>query len=293
VRRSAGRDTRAAVLFLGPLFLFLGLFILLPVVGTIATSLYRDISFVDREFILFDNYLRLLGDDSFWRSVRFTLFFIVCSVPLELAIGLGLALFLNQPMPGRWFFRAAILIPWAIPAAISARAWQLIYNFHYGLANYLIVVSGLSESPVNWLGSSLGAFIALVAADAWKTAPFVAIIFLAGLQAIPDELHEQGRIDRASFFQRFRNITFPLLRPVLVVALLFRTIDGLRVFDLIYVLTGGGPAGSTNSLSLLGYRYFLAGDFGHGAAVSVALFVISLVLSIAYARMARFGGISY
>ena len=293
MRRSAGRDTRAAVLFLGPLFLFLGLFILLPVVGTIATSLYRDISFVDREFILFDNYLRLLGDDSFWRSVRFTLFFIVCSVPLELAIGLGLALFLNQPMPGRWFFRAAILIPWAIPAAISARAWQLIYNFHYGLANYLIVVSGLSESPVNWLGSSLGAFIALVAADAWKTAPFVAIIFLAGLQAIPDELHEQGRIDRASFFQRFRNITFPLLRPVLVVALLFRTIDGLRVFDLIYVLTGGGPAGSTNSLSLLGYRYFLAGDFGHGAAVSVALFVISLVLSIAYARMARFGGISY
>jgi multiple sugar transport system permease protein len=126
-----------------------------------------------------------------------------------------------------------------------------------------------------------------VVSDVWKTTPFVAIILLAGLQAIPDELYSQARVDRANFLQRFFKITLPLLKPVLIVALLFRTIDALRIFDLIYVLTGGGPGGATTSFSLYGYKYFLAGDFGYGSSVSVILFIIALGLSVFYVRLGK------
>lgn len=195
---------------------------------------------------------------------------------------------LNESFPFRGLLRACILIPWAIPAVISGRIFELIYNYHYGLANFLLRQAGLTEFPVNWLGSSPGAFFALVAADVWKTTPFVAIILLAGLSGIPEELYRQARVDGASLPQRFFRITLPLLRPVLLVALLFRTIDALRIFDVIYVLTGGGPGGFTTSLSLYGYEYFLAGDFGYGSAVSFVLFLLALSLSIVYVRLSGY-----
>lgn len=261
--------------------------ILLPVLGTIWTSLHRDVTFLDREFIGLENYRELLSDEAFVQSLRFTLLFIAVTVPLELALGLGFALLLDRAIPGRGLWRACVLIPWAVPAAISARGWELIYNFHYGLANAALVGLGADE-PVNFLGTEAGAFFAVVVADAWKTTPFVAIILLAGLQAVPRELYEQAKIDGASAGRAFLHVMLPMLKPVLITALLFRTIDAMRIFDLLYVLTGGGPGGATRSVSLYAYKFFNSGDFGFGSAASVVLFAAAFVLAVAYIRIGRF-----
>jgi multiple sugar transport system permease protein len=142
---------------------------------------------------------------------------------------------------------------------------------------------------VNWLGSPVSAFFALVLADVWKTTPFVAIILLAGLQTIPEEIYEQARVDGTNLFQRFFSITLPMLRPVVAVALIFRSIDTIRILDLIYVVTDGGPGGSTTSMSLYGYKYFNEGDFGYGSAVAVILFLLAFLLSVSYLRVGGFG----
>jgi len=280
---------RAAALFIAPLLLLIGLFILIPVIGTIIGSLFRDVAFLPRRFVGLANYGRLFSDDRFWQAVRFTLLFIAISVPLEIVLGLALALLMDADTPVRGLLRACVLIPWAIPAAISGRTWELIYNYSYGLANAIARWLHVSSDPVNWLGTSFGAFSAVIVADVWKTTPFVAIILLAGLQAIPKELYQQARVDRAGLFTAFWSITLPLSRPVVVVALLFRTIDGLRIFDLVYVLTHGGPGGSTTSVSLYAYEYFLTSDFGYGSAISIVLFLMALALSLVYVKVGRFG----
>lgn len=274
--------------FLAPLAAFVAAFVIVPVIGTFANSLMQDVTFLPKEFVGTGNYRALLSDPGFRQALRFTCLFTLVSVPLELLLGMAFALLLARPSPARGILRACVLVPWAIPAAVSGRVFELIYNYQYGLANFLAGTLGLADRPVNWLGTPFAAFAALVTADAWKTTPFVAIILLAGLSAIPDELYLQAEIDRAGFLRRFSRVTLPLLSPVLVVALLFRTIDALRVFDLVFVLTGGGPGGSTTSLSLYGYRYFLGGDFGYGSAVSVILFLIAFGLSVLYVRVGGF-----
>lgn len=282
------KELRSSFLYILPLAVFMALLIVVPVLAAVLNSLFRDISYLDRQFVWLENFRRLAADDGFWQAARFTSLFTLVSVPLEVVLGLAFALLLNEAVPLRGLLRACVLIPWAIPAAISGRAFELIYNYQYGLANFLCRQLGVVEQPVNWLGSAPGAFFAVVAADAWKTTPFVTVIFLAGLSAIPGELYRQAQVDGANMVQRFFRITLPLLRPVLLVALLFRTIDALRIFDVIYVLTGGGPGGATTSLSLYGYDYFLAGDFGYGSAVSVALFAIAFSLALFYVRLSGY-----
>jgi len=280
---------RQAAGYLWPLVLLVGLLVLLPVIGTVIDSLFRDVAFLPRRFVGLVNYGRLLGDPAFWQSARFTLLFTLVSVPLELALGLGIALVLREAFPGRGLLRAVVLVPWAIPAAVSGRVFELITRSAHGAATWLLQTLGLADGPVNWLGTPAGAFGSLVVADAWKTAPFVAIILLAGLAHIPDDLYDQARVDGAGLWRRFTAITLPLLRPVLVVACLFRTIEALRIFDVIYVLTGGGPGGATTSLSLLAYDQFAAGDLGYGAAASTVLFLLTFALALVTVRLGRFG----
>ncbi len=282
------KETRTGLLFNTPLVVTAVVFILIPVVGTIITSLNRDVTFLPSEFLGLKNYSRMLGDAHFWQSVRFTLFFVLASVTLELLFGLIFALVLNETLPARGLFRVAILIPWAIPIAISGRIWQLIYNYEYGLLNYLVQFFGITNEPVSWLGSSFGAFASVVIADVWKTTPFMTIIILAGLSTIPRDLYRQAMIDGTNFIQRFLRLTLPLLRPVIVVALLFRTVDAIRIFDLVYVLTGGGPGGSTTSISLYAYNYYVTGDFGYGSAVSVIVFFLAAILAFAYIKLGKF-----
>jgi multiple sugar transport system permease protein len=282
-------EWRPALGFLAPLAAFVIALILLPVLGTFWNSLFLDVTFLPRRFIGFDNYTGLWHDPAFWRSLRFTVLFVLISVPLETLLGLFIALILNEAFPLRGLLRACVLIPWAIPAAVSGRAFELIYNASYGAANFVLRSAGVIDAPVNWLGTEVGAFAAVVVADTWKTTPFAAILLLAGLSAIPEDLYRQAMVDRATFVQRFYRITVPLLRPVLVVTILFRSVEALRIFDIIFVLTGGGPGGSTLSLSLLSYRYFSSGDFGYASAVSVILFFLALVFSVLYARLGGFG----
>ena len=282
-------DARGAWLFNLPLILLVAAFILIPVGGTLLTSLHRDVTFLPERFTGLQNYLRLMTDVHFWHSLGFTLRFVLVSVALELVFGLAFALLLNESMPGRGLLRVVLLVPWAIPLAVSARVWELVYNFDFGLLNALLQGIGLTQGPINWLGSPAGAFAALVISDVWKTTPFMTVILLAGLAAIPGDLYRQAMVDGTHFLQRFGHITLPLLRPVVAVALLFRTIDAVRIFDLIYVLTGGGPGGATTSISLYAFRYYVSGDFGYGSAVSLVVFLLAGLLAVGYIRAGRFG----
>ncbi|MFZ1947527.1 MAG: sugar ABC transporter permease [bacterium] len=287
--RGLAEDRLAACGFLLPLVAVAAVFVAIPIAGTVWTSLVQDVSYLPSRFVGAANYKRLLADHNFWRSLRFTLLFVAVSVPLELALGVIFALILNEKLRLRGLLRAAVLIPWAVPTVVAARTWELIYNYSYGLANWLAVGTGLAAEPLNWLGTAASAFSALVVADVWKTTPFVAIIVLAGLQTVPEEIYEQAKVDGARLHQRFFKITLPVLKPVIAVALVFRTIDAVRVLDLIYVVTGGGPGGATTSMSLYGYRFFNEGDFGYGSTIAVAVFVIALALSAAYLKAGQFG----
>ena len=285
----SGRDQKTAYAFIAPMVLVVVAFVVLPVVGTFWLSLLREVTYLPSQFVGLSNFARLLKDPQFWQSLRFTAAFTSVCVPLEIGLGLVFALILNERLPARSLLRAAVLVPWAVPTIVSARTWELIYNYSYGLANYIVMAFNPGSQPINWLGSPLSAFAALVIADVWKTTPFVAIILLAGLQTIPEEVYEHAKVDGADLFQRFFKITLPLLKPALAVALIFRTIDTVRIMDLIYVVTNGGPGGSTTSLSLLGYKYFNEGDFGYGSAVAVVVFAVAFVLSISYLKVTGFG----
>lgn len=221
-----------------------------------------------------DNYVRIAGDGRFWQSFSTTILFTSASVLLELLLGLGIALVLNQQFQGRSLVRTIAILPWALPTALIGLAWAWIFNDQFGVANDILLRLGLIQTGINWLGDPVLAMIAVVFADVWKTTPFISILLLAGLQSIPQDLYEAHRIDGASPWQSFRQITLPLLVPQILIALLFRFAQAFGIFDLIAVMTGGGPGGATEVLSLYIYstvmRYL---DFGYGAALIVVTFL--------------------
>jgi multiple sugar transport system permease protein len=264
------------------------IFILVPVIGTIITSLHKDVSYLPLQFVGLDNYIKIFSSSGFWSAAGFTILFSAAAVAIELILGLIFALLLNETFPGRGYLRAVVLIPWAIPTIISSRIWELMYQYTYGVINWLVVNIGLSDEKISWLGDAVSAFWGLVIADSWKMTPFVVIILLAGLQAIPEEIYKQSKIDGAKMLKRFYRMTLPLLRPVLTIALIFRTIDSFRVFGLIYVLTGGGPGGTTKSLSILGFEYFSNDQFGMGSAVSFITFIFAFLITLLYLKAGRF-----
>ncbi len=220
---------------------------------------------------------RVLSDPEFARVALQTAAFAFVSVPLELLLGLGFAVLLHRLAPGRGSAaaRASVLLPWTLPTAVMAMAWAWIFNDQYGIANEVLVRLGALDAGLPWLGRPGTAFAALVFADLWKTTPFVVIVLLAGLQGIPAELHEALAVDGAGPVRRFFWITLPLLRPSLAVAVTFRLIHALGIFDLVWVLTGGGPAGSTRTLTLYIYdqvfRYLRPDDAAAATLVSVLL----------------------
>ncbi len=280
------KDGRQALLFLLPLAAFIIIFLVIPVLGAFWISLHRDVAFLSKKFIGLENYIRLIKDPGFIQAAVFTLLFTVVSTLLEMVFGIITALTLNSRIPFRNMTRGIALLPWAVPGVIGARIWQLIYRYDYGPANWLLEKTfGFSA---NWLGTPLSAFLSLVLADVWRTVPFVAIIILTGLQAVPETLYKQAEVDGAGIMQKFFRITLPMLKPIIIVALLFRTIDALRVFDVIYVITGGGPGGATASLSLYGYEHFLISDFGYGCSISFVLFLIAFFLALTYVLVGRF-----
>lgn len=233
-----------------------------------------------------ENYQRLAVDSRFWDSLKNTAVFTVCSVVLELLLGLGIAVVLDQPLRGRGILRTIAILPWALPTALIALAWQWIFDNQYGIVNDLLLKLGLVQTGVNWLGEPGPAMLAVILADVWKTTPFISILLLAGLQAIPQDLYEAYAIDGASAWQQFRRITLPLLLPQILLAVLFRFAQAFGVFDLIQVMTAGGPGGATEVISLYIYatvmRYL---DFGYGAS----LVVVTFLLLVAVVAIASFG----
>lgn len=221
------------------------------------------------------NYSRLLGDGRFWQSLWNTTLFTVISITIELILGMGIALVLNQSFRGRGFVRTSALIPWALPTAVMGLAWAWIFNGQYGVVNDLLLRLGLMETGITWLGDPTRAMFALIVAEVWKTTPFISILLLAGLQSISVDLYEAHSIDGANPIQSFRQITLPLLMPQIIIALLFRFAQAFGVFDLVQVMTGGGPAGATETVSIYIYatvRRYL--DFGYGAALVVVTFLL-------------------
>jgi len=274
--------------FLAPSFLFVVLFSLYPIIESFRLSLYRMIltlPWLGQKFVGWENYRDLLSDPVALQSLLTSITFVGVTTPIEVLLGLGMALMLNESFHGRGWLRAIVLVPWAIPTVVASQMWRFIFNDRYGLFNFLVFgdATGRYWAPLAEPGLAL---LSIMVADVWKTSSFAALIILAGLQGIPRELYEAASIDGAGAWQKFRHITLPLVKPALLLALLFRTIDALKVFDLVFVMTQGGPADTTNVLQFYGYKKsFAEGMIGYGSTIAVAVFLLSLILSLIYVRL--------
>jgi multiple sugar transport system permease protein len=241
---------------------------------------------IQPNFIGFDHYKTFLTQDRFWSSLWNTTLFTVISVFIELVLGLAIALLINRQFRGRGLVRASVLVPWAIPTVVSALLWKFLFDGQNGIMAKFFELIGLIPNMGELLTTKTGSMFAVIFADVWKTTPFMTLLLLAGLQTIPSSLYEAARVDGASKVQQFFYITLPLLKSTIMVTLLFRTLDAFRVFDLIYVLTGGGPANATETISIYAYKTMFAQmNFGAGSALSVIVFICVAIISILYIRM--------
>lgn len=268
---------RQGLLLAAPAAAILAGIAVLPVAAGVWLSLHRSILvFHEQHFIGLDNFRFLFHDPRFGSALGTTAYFTLVSVAAELSLGLATALVLQR---GSGVLRAAVLLPWAIPTAVSARMWAWLFNADFGLLHRLL-------PSIDWLGSPRAALHAAILVDVWKTTPFAALILLAGLQTIPEDVLKAARVDGAAPSRIFLSITLPLLKPAVLLVLLFRSLDAFRVFDAIYVLTAGGPANATETLSIYAYKTLMrSGDFGYGSTLSVATFACVLLLGLAFWRV--------
>ena len=278
------RDATPWLLLL-PIAVSIGAVSIYPILNGIWLS-FRNTSLVSQQddYVGLLNYGLLLGDDGFWNAWRHTVTFTVVSTALETLIGLGMALLLFERFPGRGLVRAAVLVPWAMPTVVTSKMFGWLFDGQHGVVNWLLRSSGLIADNINWYGSVDHALGTIIVADVWKTAPFMALLLLAGLQTIPESLLEAARMDGAGPWQAFVYVRLPMLWSTLLIAGLFRALDAFRVFDLVYVLTGGGPADSTETLSTLSYKtLFSTLQFGYGSTLSTAMFITEALIAAGFA----------
>jgi trehalose/maltose transport system permease protein len=273
---------------LAPALVLVGLVALYPLGVTIFQS-FTNKQFLELEptkWIGFENYTNLIHDTIFRDSILVTVKFTVITVVFEFALGLMIALVVNSNFKGRGVMRAVMLIPWAIPTVVSAQMWKWMYDDIFGVINDLGVRVHILHHSVAWISQPRTALAAVCAVDIWKTTPFVALLLLAGLQVIPGELYEAANVDGASKLRQFWRITLPLLRPAILVALIFRTLDALRVFDVFYVFFGSRQ--DTQTMAIYDQNTIVSvGDVGYGAAISVAIFLIIALFVVIYVTFIR------
>lgn len=285
--RDARGAGRLAAILLSPTFLILALIVGYPVVAAFRESLFQESKDLDEngfvvqgsKFVGAENYLDIFTGDkatAFWTSVFNTTFFTVTAVAIETLLGVAMALVMHQAFRGRGIVRASILVPWAIPTVVSALLWRVIFQTD-GVANALL------GREVLWTTEGFQAKLAVIIADTWKTAPFIGLLVLAGLQVIPKEVYEAARVDGASAWERFWKITLPLVKPALVVAVLFRMLDTLRMFDLPYVLIGGQKE-SVITMTGIAFNESSNNNYGLAAAYSTVLFVYVAVIAYAFVK---------
>ncbi len=281
---TARGDRRVAWILLAPALAVLGTVTVYPIVRVIVLSLERRVPiFGIADFVGLANYTFLVRDGAFWGAVRVTATFTVASVAAELVLGVAAAVVLRAQRRGVAVSLSLLLLPWCLPGVVTGRIFEWIYHPSAGLVNRL--VSLFVAAQPNWLGDPRLALPAVIAADVWRTTPFIALLVYARLATVPAAVYEAAAVDGAGRAATFWRITLPLLRPVLLVALLFRTLDAVRAFDLMFILTGGGPAGVTETLTLYAYRsLFQTLQLGFGAASAVV--VGALVVALAWGQLA-------
>jgi ABC-type sugar transport system permease subunit len=281
-------EARTGWLLVAPALGVIALIAIFPLGWTVWESTHLDelrMPWLGKPFVGIDNYVEIARDPRFWLALAHTAFFTVVSIALELVIGLFLALAMNRAFRGRSFVRAAVLVPWAIPTVVAALLWRFIFESQGGIANALLIDAGILHEPMVWFIRATTAWVPVILADVWKTTPFVALLLLAGLQNIDLSLYEAAAVDGANEWWQLRHITLPLLKPAILVTLIFRTLDAFRVFDLIYVVTGGGPGTSTEPVALYTFNALLQNlRFGYGSALSVVIFAITFALALLYVR---------
>jgi ABC-type sugar transport system permease subunit len=284
------QDTRLAHRLLLPALGVIAAVVGFPLVWMVWESLHLHdlrMPWLGRPFVGLANYREAIADPRFRSAMAHTVGFVAISVTIELVVGLFLALVMHHARRGRSALRVLVLLPWAIPTAASALVWRFLFDSQAGLVNAALVAADVLHTPRVWLVDPTLAWIPIIGADVWKTTPFVALLLLAGLQNIDDSLYDAARIDGAPPLREFIEITLPLLRPAIVVALAFRVLDAFRVFDLIYVLTGGGPGTATESVSLYTFSTLLQKlRFGYASALSVIVFAAMFGLGLIYIRLA-------
>jgi trehalose/maltose transport system permease protein len=238
-------------------------------------------------FVGLDNYARLFSDNVFLAALQHTVVFTVVSVAIETVLGIAVALIINSNFQGRGIVRTSMLIPWAIPTVVSSQLWKFMYNQDNGVINDVLVNRlGVIAGPIAWIANPQTSLPSIIAVDVWKTTPFMALLLLAGLQIIPGDVYEAATVDGANKWQQFWQITLPLLRPALLVALIFRTLDAFRVFDVVFVMKGA--ALDTITLAIYARQTMIDEQFlGRGAAASVVIFLCIAVLVVIYSRLVR------
>jgi ABC-type sugar transport system permease subunit len=258
-----------------------------PMLWTFWESLHLDdlrMPWLGRPFVGWGNYVEVTSDPRFWSALGRTTSFALVTVALELGAGLVLALMLARIVRGRGLVRTIVILPWAIPTVVAALVWRFIFESPGGLATAALAEIGVAAPT--WFADEFAAWVPLVLADVWKTTPFVALLLLAGLQNIDRSLYEAADVDGAGPWQQFINITLPLLRPALLVAALFRALDAFRVFDVMFVMTGGGPGTATETVAMYTFSTLLQHlRFGYGAALSVIAFVLAFALALVGLRL--------
>ena len=281
------REAIVGLLFVLPALLIILGIVLQPIISTFYLSFF-DASLSKTKanvFIGLENYLDLLSDDAFWATIWRTVYFTVVSVGLELVIGISIAQLISSRPPGWKFLRIALILPWAIPTIVNGTMWRWIYNADYGAMNALLLQLGLIERYRPWLISPKMAMNLVILADVWHSMPFIALILQAAMATLPPELEEAAAVDGASAWQRFARVRLPLLRGAILVALVIRTVEAFRVFDIIYVITAGGPAFGTVTISYLTYlETFTFGHIGRGAALSFLISAFTLAMALIYIR---------
>ncbi|WP_084822203.1 carbohydrate ABC transporter permease [Bacillus sp. SA1-12] len=285
------KKTLPKYLFIIPAFLFVVIFMLYPIFYNLFIS-FQDFTIYnlkgEKPFIGLENYRQIFQDERFFPGLKNTVIYTVSCIVFQLSIGFLLALFFNQRFPLRNFFRSILLLAWMTPLVITGTLFKWLYDVDYGVFNYFLVQMGLINEPINWLGQQSTALLAIIITNIWIGIPFNMILLLSALQALPNDVYEAAKIDGASRLQSFFKITIPLLKPAILVILVLGIIYTFKVFDIILIMTGGGPVNATQVLPFLGYELaFVNFKFGLSGAVATVILLILTCISLVYLYLIR------
>ena len=273
-------------MFIAPAALLVLLVVLVPLLWNVWMSFHRvTIIYSGEPFVGFRNYAGQLTNPEFWAAVWVAFLYTIVTTAVELGLGLGLAILMNQRLRLRWLLRSIVILPWALPTIVNAMMWRWIDNADYGPLNALLTQTGILHRYFPWLADAHTALWMVMLADIWKMTPLMAILLLAALQAIDPSVREAAAMDGAGGWTIFRRIVLPMITPILLIALVLRTIEAFKVFDIVWIMTGGGPANSTQTVAVYAYNTaFQDFDFGNGAAISILIALFMMLMSITYLR---------